>query len=94
MEAGLMDELRAQFTGFWTEVTKTGETDGCEMLMRKMLRTIQEKKLHYCSDLNQTGREKQSGFHLPVFYVHFRISYQKRLMETPKLKKKQKNPHI
>lgn len=46
MEKGLMDELTAQFTGFGTEVTKRGETDGREMLLRKMLRTIQKKKSH------------------------------------------------
>lgn len=46
METGLMDELTAQFTGFGTEVTKRGETDGREMLLRKMLRTIQKKKSH------------------------------------------------
>lgn len=49
MKTGLMDELTAQFAGYGTEVIDRGETDGCETLMRKMLRTIQEKKSHYLS---------------------------------------------
>lgn len=55
METGLMDELTAQFTGFGTEVINRGETDGCEMLMRKMLRTMREKNVTLLEQEERSG---------------------------------------